>query len=363
MRELKRALATALFGLFVSCSSSGDGIGGTMTASAGNTSQAGLAGGGTQAGSAGAHGGVAGQLGEGGAVPGVGGEAGAAGGDSPVCDAQHPSACPRGMYVSLWADHAGQNVFAGETAQHLHILGDAAKEAPVLDFIAAHGITSLSLYDLHVILSDAALTTALEAFLVKARGRGVREVLAICDVTQSAWDEIAAEQKQSAIFDGLVTEIEFWTDNSFDQFKSTLAYVRGLNIQKGGERLPVAVYVGWPTAEQTAAMAPLVERLFVHAYVTSPDKAFPYAKQRLLDLAAANANQTNAVEVRPIFSAEGTTWSAGAEHFMGDWLAEHSLPEAEAALLAAWSAEPVDSLPPFGGFQYFDYFYLERYLK
>lgn len=297
-------------------------------------------------------------------MAGDGNDAGAGGSGEPApCDAQHPSGCPRGLYLSLWADHNGQNTFAGDTLPHLHILGDAEKETPVLDFISAHGITSLSLYDLDPILSDASRTAALEAFLEKARVRGVREVLAISDTTQAAWDQIATEQRKAKPFDGFVTEIEFWADNSFDTFKTTLAYVHGLNVEgRSGGAMPIASYIGWPSAEQMNDLAPLVDRLFIHAYVTSPDKAFGYVKQRLLDLAAANTAHGTHVEVRPIFSAEGTTWAAGAEHFMGDWLGQHSLPEAESALLAAWAAEPPGSLPPFGGFQYFEYFYLERYV-
>lgn len=292
-------------------------------------------------------------------------EAGAAGSpEQPVCDAEHAEACPRGMYLSLWADHNGQNVFAGDTAQHLNILGDSAKEKPVLDFIDAHAITSLSLYDLYPILGDAGRKAALEAFLEKARAHGVSEVIAICDTTEAAWDQIAAEQTSAQLFDGVVTEIEFWADNSFDTFKTAVAYVRGLGMKaRGGQNMPINVYVGYPTAEQVAEMAPLVDRLFVHVYVTSPDKAFGYGKKRFLDIAAANQAKGTHLEVRPIFSAEGTAWAAGAEHFMGDWLGANSMAEAEKQVLTAWKAEPAESLPPFGGFQWFEYFYLERYVK
>ena len=48
---------------------------------------------------------------------------------------------------------------------------------------------------------------------------------------------------------------------------------------------------------------------------------------------------------------------------MGDWLSMHSLDEAEAQLLGQWEA-----VPPIGpvketGFQFYDYFFLDRYVK
>lgn len=297
----------------------------------------------------------------------LGGAAGeAAGGAGPrqECTSQTPGACQRGLYVSLYADHSGKVVFGGETAQHLHILDDAGKRELVLGFIEARGIASLSLYDLTTILADETLTSALRDFVSAARARGVAEVNAIGSAAKPSWDAIAAAQQQAPLFDGLVTEIEFWNGGAtFEEFQSMASYVRGLELKTPqGAALPLAAYIGRPTSEQFTALLPLVDRLFVHVYVKDAEQAYGYGQERFAAIAAGNAALERPVEVRPIFSAEGEAWAAGDEHFMGDWLTDHTLGDAEAAFLSGWESE-VAPLPPLTGFQYYDYLFLERYLE
>jgi hypothetical protein len=188
-------------------------------------------------------------------------------------------------------------------------------------------------------------------------------VNAIGDTTLAAWDAIAAVQADSQPFDGLVTEIEFWNGGSFTEFVDTLEYVRSLDMQApSGGPIALGVYIGWPEAEQVNAILPLVDRLYVHVYVTAAELAFGYGQERFGLVAAGNAELGTSVEVRPIFSAEGTAWAAGPEHFMGDWLTTHTLDEAELELLAGWQAAAGGTVPPITGFQYYDYFFLERHL-
>jgi hypothetical protein len=262
------------------------------------------------------------------------------------------------MYLSPYADHSGQITFEGETGEHFHILDDEAKRELVLDFIEAQQIDSLSLYNLDAILGDAVLEPKLVDFVTAARARGVVEINAIGDTYEQVWDAVAATQAQHPLFDGVVTEIEFWNANAtFEEFESTLQYVRALDLKTtGGAPMPLSVYIGWPTPEQVTALLPLVDRLFVHVYVKDAATAYAYGKERFVASAAAAP-----LEIRPIFSAEGQTWSAGDEHFMGDYFATHTLGAAETAFLTAWEAE-TEPLPKLGGFQYYDYFYLERYL-
>ncbi|HRI69190.1 MAG TPA: hypothetical protein PK156_33395 [Polyangium sp.] len=269
------------------------------------------------------------------------------------------------MYLSLWTTHIGQVTFEDETEPYREILGDPTKEDAVLAFLKKERIESLSLYDLYKILGDATREPALLSFITRARQNGVLEVNAIGDTTYAAWDAIATTQAASKPFDGLVTEIEFWNGSAtFQEFTDTLKYVRSLNIpgRTGGEAT-LGVYTGWPDATQIEGMLPLIDRLYVHVYVKSPDLAYGYGKDRFQLIANANQKLGTNVDVRPIFSAEGVAWSAGSEHFMGDWLSTGSLDEAEAQLLGAWEA-----VPPIGpvketGFQYYDYFFLNRYVK
>lgn len=298
---------------------------------------------------------------------GSGGSGGSGGGGvvKGDCTSANPLGCYRGMYLSLWTTHIGQVTFGGETEPYREILGDPTKEDVVLAFLKKERIESLALYDLFKILGDATREPALLSFLARARQNGVLEVNAIADTTYAAWDAIATSQAANKPFDGLVTEIEFWNGGAtYQEFQDTLKYVRSLNIPgRTGGTATLGVYTGWPDAAQIEGMLPLIDRLYVHVYVTSADKAYGYGKDRFQLVADANQKLGTKVEVWPIFSAEGLDWSAGSEHFMGDWLTTHSLDEAEAQFLGDWEA-----VPPMGpvkktGFQVYDYFFLNRYVK
>jgi hypothetical protein len=331
----------------------GDASGSSSTAGGGQATAAG--------GQGGSGAGARPNVGSGGAEAGAPG----AGGAPPAarCESLTPEACWRGLYLSPYTDHGGQVTFTGETAQHLYILDDAQKRELVLDFIEAQRINSLSLYDLATILEDADLKAALVSFVEQARLRGVVEVNAIGSLSKPAWDAIATTQTESQLFDGLVTEIEFWNGSAtFEEFQDIAAYVRTLSMKTpDGASMPLAAYIGRPTPEQVGPLLSLVDRVFVHVYVKSAELAYGYGQERFAAIAGANTAFGTGVEVRPIFSAEGEMWAAGDEHFMGEWLSTHSLGEAETTFIAAWENEP-GALPALTGFQYYDYFFLERYL-
>jgi len=343
-------------------SGANSGSAGQVGGASGSSSTAGGGQATASGGQAGSSAGAAPNAGSGGAEAGATGEGGA----PPIlsCDSATPEACWRGLYLSPYTDHSGQITFAGETAQHLYILDDAQKREQVLDFIEEQGISSLSLYDLATILEDADLKAELVSFVEQARLRGVVEVNAIGSLSKPAWDAIATTQAESRIFDGLVTEIEFWNASAtFEELEDIAAYVRTLGMKTpSGREMPLAVYIGRPTPEQLAPLLALADRVFVHVYVKSADLAYGYGQERFAALAEANMALGSEVEVRPIFSAEGETWAAGDEHFMGEWLSTHSLGEAESTFIAAWENETV-ALPALTGFQYYDYFFLERYLQ
>lgn len=287
--------------------------------------------------------------------------------DPPVqgdCGTANLTGCYRGMYLSLYTDHTGQIVFGGDTEQHRFILGDADKEQLVLDFIVAHRIESLALYDLATIFDDATLAPPLASFMDRARAAGVLRIEAIGSTATNTWDRIAEFHDSHAAFDGFVTEIEFWNGGAtFDEFISILEYVRAMPLlAPSGQPPTLSVYVGWIDQAQVDAMLPLIDRAYVHVYVDTAPAAFGYGEARFEMFADANEAQRRQVEIWPLFSAEDHMWSAGSETFMGEWLTDNGLDAAELTLLEAFEAAPVYGRIELTGHQYFSYTFLERYL-
>jgi hypothetical protein len=280
------------------------------------------------------------------------------------CGTANLLGCYRGMYLSLYTDHTGQIDFGGETEEHRFILGDAAKEQLVLDFIAANRIESLALYDMGTILDDAGLELALASFMTRAREAGVLRIEAISATATNTWDQVAEFHEAHAPFDGFVTEIEFWNGGAtFDEFIGILEYVRAMPlVAPAGGAPTLSVYVGWLEPSEVEAMLPLIDRAYVHVYVDEAPAAFGYGEERFEMFADATEAQGRDVEIWPIFSAEDHAWSAGSETFMGEWLTDNGLDAAELALLGDLEAAPVYGRIEVSGFQYFSHFFLERYL-
>jgi hypothetical protein len=108
-------------------------------------------------------------------------------------------------------------------------------------------------------------------------------------------------------------------------------------------------------------MARLLDRVYVHVYVKSGDQTYDYGKARFEMLAAAAKTVGRPLDVFPIYSAEGETWRAGDEMFMGEWLRDYGMREAEKRFMEKYEAQGPKSLPV-SGHQYFSHFFLEQYL-
>lgn len=280
------------------------------------------------------------------------------------CASQHLIGCYRGMYLSLYADHIGQITFGGATEEHRYILGDLPKEQKVLDFIGQHRIESIALYDLNAILTDSILRPALTSFLSRARQAGVLRVEAIGDTSTQAWDRIASFHLEQSPFDGFVTEIEFWNSGAtLQELVDTLKYVRAKPlIAPSGGPPTLSVYTGWVDQSDVDAMIPWIDRVYLHAYVDTAPMAFGYVKSRLQMVVNANQALGTDVDVWPIFSAEDHAWAAGAETFMGEWLQANGMDAAEETLLGDLEADALHANVSVSGHQYYEYFFLERYL-
>ncbi len=269
------------------------------------------------------------------------------------------------MYVSLNTTGIGQVQFTGANAVYADILGDAAKEKRLLDFIVNQGINSLAIYDLEDILPNATKATALVSFMARARASGVLRIEAIGTEADADWDRIRTFHNGKAPFDGFVTEIEFWSGGSFASFLNALKYIRSLqwNPTADGKAPTTSVYLGYPTSQQVEDMTPYIDRAYIHCYVATAPEAYAYGAQRFGYFSAANKKLGAHVVVRPIFSAEGHAWSAGPEYFMGEWLGANSIAQADSLFLKDWTAAAWGSSLPLDGYQYYEYFFMDKFLK
>jgi hypothetical protein len=265
-----------------------------------------------------------------------------------------PRKIHRGMYVSLQSTKIGQLSLNPPLS---NILGNTTSENVLLSFITKYQFDSLSLYDLNKIITNG-LSTKLSNFIQAARACGVMEINAIGAVNTD-WTRIQTYQKaNSGKFSGLVTEIEFWNSAnvsaSFSSFITQLQYMQSLGVTP-----PIITpYIGWlnrdpkmAEAQEASMIAQNSGRVFVHSYVTNPSSAYSYGQSRIFNLTAA----VPSLPIWPIFSAEGVTYSAGSEKFMGDWFStNNTLDKAESIYMTSY-------VP--AGFQYYDYTFLKLYLK
>jgi len=83
-------------------------------------------------------------------------------------------------------------------------------------------------------------------------------------------------------------------------------------------------YVGWPTAGQADTIGANLDRVRVHAYVSDPNTAFDYSKNRLIDFANGNPG----LDISILFSSEAT--------FMQNWLENNSMLSAENIYRTDW---------------------------
>lgn len=99
---------------------------------------------------------------------------------------------------------------------------------------------------------------------------------------------------------GFVSEMEFWNHKprDFENAATLLKYMR----QKGGPDRKIGAYIGWTTQSDMTGLLPLVDRLFIHAYVPDGKKTYAKIKGRLDQIMAAKP--TKKVNVYPLFSAE-----------------------------------------------------------
>ncbi len=265
---------------------------------------------------------------------------------------QFPAITPvRGMYVNKFN----------------HILGNAAAEDSLLNYAGSKRITYLTLYDLHRgIIGNSAKEQQLSNFIVKAKLSGtitnigaaleshalagriqhgptepivcLPNVFSILTgmVDSTLFDDAASlfcfNQLHVGKFDWINIEYEYWLvndterDSAFAIYINTLKAVRKI-AQKSIPAIKIEAYLGWPNANEVGEIDPLLDRVLLHAYRTSPNSTYAYNRTRLSYFAADN----KLTHFLPIFSAE--------PEFMQQWVNEHTLHDAESIFREDWKNE------------------------
>lgn len=258
------------------------------------------------------------------------------------------------------------------------ILSSPVNEQAFLSFITKHQFTELTFYTggplaTRVIPGKEAEFANL---LTKVRSSGVTHVNIAIGSAAEMDRVMAFINKYSSRVDGFHLEYEWWNNKprDFENAATLLKYIRA----KGGDQRVIGAYIGWTMQSDMTALIPLVNRIFIHAYVPDGKKTYSKVKGRLDQIMAAKP--TRKVDVYPIFSAE---WlppeicNQGTTHpdfynqmcFMGPWLkanggpagAESAFNRSEAA--GRTSTDNWRNYATIKGFFYYSYHHLEMALR
>jgi hypothetical protein len=259
------------------------------------------------------------------------------------------------------------------------ILNSTTSKTNLLQYAKNHQITYLALYDLHLVHNEHNLTNAtanqiLADFISTAKQNyGITQIMAIGENATFFQTRIMAynDTRTASLekFDGLGMEFEFWTPTftqtgsyycvnylipnglSCDSVGAFAFCKRQLKLMKNmtnnsSHPMTVAMYTGWPNQGQMQQIADIVDKTYIHAYVSNPNSTFTYALTRLQFY-----NTYAGVEnISIIFSAESD--------FMGSWLAANGMLAAERIFTTAYNNATgawKNHVNWQGGFAYFAY--------
>jgi hypothetical protein len=258
------------------------------------------------------------------------------------------------------------------------ILNAATLKTKLLQYAQNQHITYLVLYDLHLVHNEHNLTNAtsnqlLANFLSDAKQNyGITKIIATGENATFFQTRIMAYNDTRTLasekFDGLGMEFEFWTPiftqsggyycvnyltpnglscdsaGAFQFCKSQLQSMKTMTT-KSSHPMTVEMYTGWPNQGQLQEIANIVDKTYIHAYVSNPNNAFTYALTRLQFY-----NTYAGVEnISVIFSAESA--------FMGSWLTANGITAAEQIFTTAYNQVTGDwkNHVNWQGFSYFTY--------
>jgi Secretion system C-terminal sorting domain len=230
------------------------------------------------------------------------------------------------------------------------ILNSTASKINLLQYAQNHQITHLALYDLHLVHNEHNLTNAtsnqiLANFIADAKQNyGITKIIATGENATFFQTRIMAYNDTRSVstekLDGLGMEFEFWT-TSFIQtggyYCTNYLIPNGLSCDSAGafafcknqlklmktmttnstHPMTVDMYTGWPNQGQMQEIADIVDKTYIHVYVSNVNLMMAYALVRL-QLYNTYAGVEN---ISIIFSAEPA--------FMGSWLVANGMTAAE----------------------------------
>lgn len=181
------------------------------------------------------------------------------------------------------------------------IVTDPIKTQEFLDFVKKYQFTELNFYTGGPLETRVVPGKELEfaKFITQVKQLGVSVGIPIGSAAEM--DRVMKFiNAYSVKVDSFVLEMEFWNNKprDFENAATLLKYMR----QKGGPDRKIGAYIGWTTQSDMTGLLPLVDRLFIHAYVPDGKKTYAKIKGRLDQIMAAKP--TKKVNVYPLFSAE-----------------------------------------------------------
>lgn len=256
------------------------------------------------------------------------------------------------------------------------ILGNKVKEDSLLNYCKANGFNALTTYKTKDIAVKYKITqaskgaTILAAFIKRAKRDYAIVSFAMSSEQVSTFANIVAIYNDSRKdtterVNAFNLEFEYWNPNStapdgyyckkylksagcscdtsgaFLFYRKQLAELSKLAAK---QQVKLEVYVGKPTEGQAQVIAKLINRLLLDCYLKDPAKGYKRATQRLSYFNSAGT----ALQVIPI-------WGSTNE-FMGAWLKDHTLQEANALFLNEFQKE-ITAYPnlSIAGFQWYKY--------
>ncbi len=280
---------------------------------------------------------------------------------------------------------ASRGLYVG---QLFSIVTDPVKTQEFLNFVQKYQFTELTFY------TGGPLTTRVvpgkepefSALLTKVWALGTITAVNIAIGSSAEMDRVVNFiNLYRPKITGFHLEYEWWNNKprDFENAATLLKYMR----QKGGPDRRIGAYIGWTTQSDMDGLVPLVDRLFIHAYVPDGKKTYAKIKGRLdqIMVTKKGGKTTPVVGVKkmlvcPLFSAEwlppeicnqGPTHPEFYEQmcFMGPWLKANGGPMGAAAafdrseLVGRTTADNWRNYAVIEGFFFYEYNHLKKALQ
>lgn len=215
------------------------------------------------------------------------------------------------------------------------IITDPIKTQEFLDFVRKYQFTELTFYTGGPVETRVVPGKELEfsLLLTKLSAYGVTDVNIAIDGGAEMDRVMKFIDTYRVRVSGFHLEYEWWNNNprDFENAVTLLKYMR----QKGGPDRRIGAYIGWTTQDDMKGLVPLVDRLFIHAYVPDGKKTYAQIKGRLDQIAALKP--VKKVSVYPLLSVgwlPSETCNPGPTApgfydqmcFMGPWLKANAGP-------------------------------------